>query len=193
MKCIFLNMSSHQKVYKAQGIILKRKNYRESDRLITIFTKEYGKVRTIAKGIRKISSKRAGHLEIFTNARFTLYEGKGLDYITEASAIHQYEPFRTNLNKASFAYYVCELADYLLPEKQEHPEIYERICESLSALCNAEDETERHGEVYKFALDLLWHLGFLPRSQSVSASSIHEYIESITERRLKTLKLLELS
>src|SRR5690348_12620325 len=118
-----------KRVYKAEGIILKRKNYRESDRLITIFTKEFGKVKTIAKGIRKISSKRAGHLEIFTHAQFTLYEGRGLDYITEATAIHQYEGFRNDLGKASFAYYLCELADYLLPEGQEQDEIYARMCE----------------------------------------------------------------
>ncbi len=185
-------MNLHKRVYKAEGIILKRKNLNESDRLITIFTKDLGKIKTLAKGVRKISSKRAGHLEIFTNARFTLYQGRTFDYITEASATDQYEGFRNDLNKASFAYYICELADYLLPERQEHAEIYDRICESFTILSESGKEEDRHVEVYKFAMDLLWHLGFLPRTQSIAASSIHQYIESITERRLKTIKLLEM-
>lgn len=186
-------MNFHKRVYKAEGIVLKRKNYRESDRMITILTKEFGKIRTIAKGVRKISSRRAGHLEIFTQAKFGLYEGRGFDYITEATAIDQYEAFRYDLGKASFAYYLCELADFLIPERQEQTEIYDRLCESLSILCKTTSEEERHVEVYKFGLDILWHLGFLPRTQSIAASSIHEYIENITERRLKTLKLLEIS
>jgi DNA repair protein RecO (recombination protein O) len=180
-----------KKVYKAQGVILKRKNYRESDRIITVLTREFGKIKTIAKGVRKISSRRSGHLEIFTNAKFILYEGRAFDYITQVSAINHYEPFRNDLRKASCAYYVCELADYLLPDGQEHPEMYERLCQSFSILAETETEEDRHIELYKFALDMLWELGFLPRTKRVAASSMHEYIEYITERRLKTLKLLK--
>lgn len=184
-------MDKHRKVYKTDGIILKRKNYGESDRILTVLTKDIGKIKIIAKGVRKISSKRAGHLEIFTNSRFTLFEGRTFDYVTEASAIDQYESFRNNLSKASFAYYLCELVDYLLPERQEQPEIYDRMNESFFILCRTESEADRHVEVYKFALDMLWNLGFLPKTQHIAASSIHDYIENITERRLKTLKLLE--
>jgi len=61
--------------YKAEGIILKRINFSEADKILTIFTKRHGKVRAIAKGVRRLTSRKAGSVELFNQAGLFLLEG----------------------------------------------------------------------------------------------------------------------
>jgi DNA repair protein RecO (recombination protein O) len=75
------------RVYVAEGIVLKRRNVGEADRILTVFTKKYGKIRVIAKGVRRITSRRAGHIEVFTRVILTLHSYKNMDIVTEAQAI----------------------------------------------------------------------------------------------------------
>lgn len=181
-----------KKLYTAEGVILKRRNYQESDRIVTVFTREYGKIMAIAKGVRKISSRRSGHLEIFTQARFILYQGKTWDHVAEVSSLSQFELFRRDLTRASFAYYACELLDYLLPDRQSHECVYDRFIQLLQILSTPASAIDLQKEIYEFALHILRLLGFLPESHHVHRSSIHRFVESITERKLKTLKLISL-
>ncbi|MDO8572101.1 MAG: recombination protein O N-terminal domain-containing protein, partial [bacterium] len=67
--------------FKATGYIIGKKYFREADRLYTIYTAEYGKIEAMAQGVRKLSSKLAGHLELFHKASFTIAKGKQIDRI----------------------------------------------------------------------------------------------------------------
>ena len=67
--------------YKTRGIIIKRSNYSEADRILTIYTEKLGKIRVNAKGIRKIKSKLAGSLEPFCLTDFVIAEGRNLDIV----------------------------------------------------------------------------------------------------------------
>lgn len=173
------------RVYKAEGIILKRKNVGEADRILTIFTKEYGKVRAIAKGVRKMTSRRAPHLEIFMRVGVILHAGKSLESISEVTPIEIYEDIRSDLARISMAYYLCELVDSLLPERQEHRDVFMLLTEALEAT----RVTEVHG-IYKisktFTLELLWVLGFLPHGKELTGTKLQDFIETITERRIKS-------
>lgn len=173
------------RVYKTEGIILKRKNIGEADRMLTVFTREYGKIRVIAKGIRKISSRRAPHLEPFTRVAMVVYRGKTLDSVSEVQPLAIYEDIRHDLERVSIAYYLCELVESLLAEKQEHAEVFLMFSQALSELGES-----RAGEMYRmskaFTLALLWELGFLPRTQSLNGEALQDFIETITERKLKS-------
>lgn len=170
-------------VYKAEGIILRRKNVGEADRILTIFTKEYGKLRVIAKGIRKVTSRRGPHLEIFTRGVFVIHSGKTIDSVSEVQPRETYQTLRSDLKRVSLGYYCCELIDSLLPEKQEQNDVYSLLLRMFHELDNS------HG-IYKhvkvFTLELLWSLGFLPREKALSGSKLQSFIENITERKLKT-------
>ena len=173
------------RVYKADGIILKRKNVGEADRILTSFTKEYGKLRAIAKGIRKVSSRRAPHLEVFTHVTMVIHSSKTLDSVSEVSPIETFSYLRSDLVRVSLGYYLCELIDSLLPERQKHEDIYKLLQESLASL----NDKHFHTIYYlskQFTLELLWRLGFLPREKDLSGAKLQAFIESITERRLKT-------
>lgn len=177
------------KLYKAEAIILSRRNIGEADRIITAFTKEYGKMRLIAKGIRKVKSRRAPHLEIFTQCALLIHQGKTLDSISEVNPINVFENIRSDLTRVSLAYLYSELVSMLLPEHQEHRDIYELFVDGLTQL-NSSSETGKHRESREFTLELLWRLGFLPRSKRLTGTKLQAFVESIGERRLRTPKMV---
>lgn len=180
---------SQGKLYKAEAIILSRRNIGEADRIITVFTKEFGKIRLIAKGIRKIKSRRAPHLEIFTRCALLIHRGTTLDSITEVNPINVFENIRSDLSRISLAYLYSELVSMLLAERQEHRDIYELFVDALVQL-NAAEETSHHRESREFTLELLWRLGFLPRSKRLTGTKLQAFVESISERRLRTPKMV---
>lgn len=178
-------------VYKAEGVILKRKNTGETDRIVTIFTRQYGKIRTIAKGIRKISSRRAPYLEIFSRVSLVIRSGKTLDAINEVDSIEDFPGIRKDLKKISLGYLICELTEALLPERQEYHEVYTLLVKTLSAL-NAQN-SKKLGRIGRtFTLELLWELGFLPRGEILTGSSLQNFIENLTEKNLRSPKLIRL-
>lgn len=176
------------RVYKTEGIILKRKNIGEADRILTIFTKEHGKLRVIAKGIRKVTSRRAPHLEVFTRVAAIIHIGKTMESISEVEPLETFQNLRRDLKRVSLAYYLCELIDSLLAERQKHEDIFVMLCEALKKLNNSHNSHFNNIYYYskQFTLELLWRLGFLPRDRTLNGPKLQNFIESITERRLKT-------
>ncbi|MBU1326636.1 DNA repair protein RecO [Patescibacteria group bacterium] len=177
------------RIYKALAIVLKRKNYREKDRIITGFTKEYGKIRLIARGVRRINSRRAPFLEIFSQVAIVAHRGKVFDSISEAQGISDFGLLRQDLKKVGIAYLLCELVDALLAEKQEHRDVYGLLLRALNSL-NTKGTSRLHQTGRKFALELLWDLGFLPRGHVLRGSILQDFIENITEKRLCSPKLI---
>ena len=180
---------SNGKLYKAEGIILSRRNIGEADRILTVFTKEYGKIRLIAKGIRRVSSRRAPHLEIFTRVSLMIHRGGPMDSVTEATPIDVYENVRLDLERVSMAYFYCELISVLLAEHQEHVDVYLLLVTTLSNL-NATSGPLNPMVFREFTLELLWTLGFLPRNQRLQGAKLQSFVEGIAERRLRTPKLV---
>jgi len=64
------------KSYKAEGIVIKRKNFGEADRILTVFTKKYGKIKVLAKGVRRITSRRGPNVELFNQVELVLHQGR---------------------------------------------------------------------------------------------------------------------
>lgn len=179
---------SNGRLYKAEGVILSRRNVGEADRILTVFTKEYGKVRLIAKGIRRVNSRRAPHLEIFTRCALMIHRGTLLDSVTEVTPIDVFERVRTDLDRVSIAYLYCELVSVLLAEHQEHADIYTSLVTALTDL-NKDGPIDRL-QSREFTLDLLWTLGFLPRTKRLSGAKLQSFVESIAERRLRVPKMV---
>ena len=172
------------RVFKARGIILKRKNTGEADRIVTLFTKEHGKLRVIAKGVRKVTSKRAPHLEVFTHVECVVHSGKTLDAVSEVVSLASYPLIRADLSRISVAYYLCELVDSLLPEQQEQDDVYDLLAHSLAQL--EHPDTNIYGVSRTVTLELLWSLGFLPPQKEMPGKELQAFVESITERKLKS-------
>jgi DNA repair protein RecO (recombination protein O) len=178
--------------YQERGIVIKRKNIGEIDKLITLYTKNHGKIIAIAKGIRKIHSRRASHLELFNSVEIILFKGKTFDTIVEATAIDTSEKIRTSINKIAYLYRVSEILDKLSAEFEQSLTIYCLFEELLRNIKNSaalrESELDYFSE--KFVNNLLRELGFIELNKELKGEVLYNYVEEIIERQLKSRKLL---
>lgn len=169
--------------YKAEGIIIRRREIGEADRLLTIFTRRYGKVKVIAKGVRRIKSRRGGHVELFNLVTVSLYRGARFDTLTEAEVCDTFPRIRENLDLIGLAYYVCELIDGLCAEHQPNQRVYELLLATMRELDS--------GIIARFEQTLLSELGFLPRHVPATRINATSFIEGILERKVKSKAFLE--
>lgn len=174
------------KSFKAEGIVIKRSNYSEADRIVTIFTKKNGKIKVKASGVRKIASRRSPHIELFNYCVFGLYQGKNMYSLTEVESKECFPLLKKDLRRIGLAYHVCELVDGLCAENQEHPEVFMLLGKTLRSISKEENLEE---VIHEFELELLRLLGFY-KTTSSSRINTQELIEEILERRLKTKQIL---
>ncbi len=172
--------------FRTEGIVIKRSNYSEADRIVTIFTKKNGKIKVKAAGVRKIASRRSPHIELLNYCIFGLYQAAGvarMPILTEVESKESFPLLKKDLKRIGYAYHVCELVDGLCAENQEHPEVFMLLGRTLRKLSKEDNFSEI---VHEFELELLRLLGF----SSTARTDTQEFIEEILERRLKTKQIL---
>ena len=173
------------KTYKTVGLILNQKNFFEADRLLTVFTKDFGRLRLLAKSVRKLTSRKRGHLELFSQVKIVCAKGKNLDLITEAETVNNFPVLRRNLNRVRIAYLLCELVNDLTAENQEHDDVYQLLLNNLLLL---DSSSAPQNLIFNFEKSLLQLLGFgLPHT--LTQSFLEAHISSITEKPLNSKKI----
>lgn len=173
-----------------EGVVIKRINFGEADRIIILLSRQDGKIRLLAKGVRKLTSRRAPHLEIFSHVVVSTYESSFLPYITEASAVCDLRNIRKDLRKIAIAYHLCEIVERILPEKEKNKEIFDLFLETLLILEKESSKVAIRQAVRLFVHNLLVRLGYLSLNKKITYSQLLFEIEAIIERPLKTLRLL---
>ncbi len=170
--------------YSSEGIILNRRSFGEADRIINIFTRKYGKLSFIAKGVRRPSSKKRGHLEVFNNISFQASSGKGMDILTEAQVIDNFSEIRSDLTKVAVAYYLLEVVNRTTRDGEPHEEVYELLLKYLHKLGTSNHLKKLRTEFASFLLTLL---GYWPRGKNLDNPDLK--VQEIIERRLGTLRV----
>ncbi len=107
------------RVYKTQAIVLRQRKLGEADKILTLYTPNYGKLDAVAKGVRRPTSKLAGHVEPLTYSSFLLAQGRELDIVTQAETIEAFTALREDLERTGYALYAAELVDRFTPDRQE--------------------------------------------------------------------------
>ena len=146
--------------FRVEAVVLRHADWGEADRLLTLYTRERGKVRAIAKGARKIRSRKAGHLEPFTRVTLQLAKGRDLLIVTQADTLDPYLALGANLVKTGYASYALELLDrFTYEEETENQAIFRLLTDILTRIATEPDPwlALRYYEVR--LLDLL---GFRP-------------------------------
>jgi DNA repair protein RecO (recombination protein O) len=145
--------------FRIEAVVLRHSDWGEADRMLTLFTLEMGKVRALAKGVRKPRSRKAGHLEPFTRASLLLARGRDILLVTQAETLEAYNPLRDDLMLTTYAAYVIELLDRFTYEEGENRSLYRLLVDTLSRLSSglSPDLAARYYE-----MRLLDHLGFRP-------------------------------
>jgi DNA repair protein RecO (recombination protein O) len=127
-------MPSRFRSQRTEAVVLRHQNWGEADRILTLYSQELGKVRALAKGVRKMRSRKAGHLEPFTRASLLLAQGRDLLLITQAEASDLYLPLREDLMRIGYAAYVVELLDRFTFEEGENPGLFRLLVNTLKRL-----------------------------------------------------------
>ncbi|MDX9850001.1 MAG: DNA repair protein RecO [Anaerolineaceae bacterium] len=131
-------MPTRERSRRVDALILRHQRWGEADRLLTIFTREYGKLRIVAKGARKTTSRKGGHLEPFMRTALQLAQGRDLWIVTQAEMINAFLPMRDDLQRMGFASYVIELLDKFTYEDGSNPQLYKLAVETLERLCTTD-------------------------------------------------------
>lgn len=153
-------MPGQERSIRVDGVIIRHSEFAETDRLLTIFTREAGKVRAIAKGVRKARSRKAGHIEPFTRANIQLARGRDLFILTQVESIDGYPALREDLVLLGYASYVIELIDRSTTDVEENRSLYNLLIQTLSRLNRGDNPNLA---TRYFEIRLLDYIGFRPQ------------------------------
>jgi DNA repair protein RecO (recombination protein O) len=147
--------------FRVDAVVLRHSDYGEADRLLTLFTRQQGKTRAIAKGARKIASRKAGHIEPFTYVKLQLAQGRDMFIVTQADTVDAYLSLREDLILTSHASYVLELLDrFSYEDGTENSALFRLLTDTLSRLASNSDVWL---VIRYYEMRLLDHLGFRPQ------------------------------
>lgn len=171
-----------------EGIVIKRSNLGETDRIITLYTLHTGKLSLVAKGIRRSTSRRAGSFELFNHIRASVIDTRGeLGLVTEVEVLNSFSGWRIHLGRVYLAYQLCEIVDKLTPDHEPHPELFTLLSGYLSQISNLGDNWEAQFKVW--LVEILKTLGYWPDNQAM-LGNIYEFIEDLSSRPIHSPKLL---
>jgi len=153
---------------KTEGVILRRFNLNEADQILTVLTKDEGKISFLAKGIRRIKSRFCGKAELFYEVKIDGAQGKSLYYLNEISVINPRSLFDSELRTKSILFYVAEITQKLIQDNQQIDGAYELLLDTLNHLNGEKDEIVFHSYLIK----LLTKLGFMAPWNHCSRSNV---------------------
>ena len=132
-------------LYRDEGVVLRTYKLAESDRIVVIMTAEHGKVRAVAKGVRKTKSKFGARLEPMSHVRLLLYRGRELDIVSQADSIEPLSPMLSTLDRASQGMAAIEAVDQLALERESNPRLYRMAVGVLRTIAQHPSPAERPG------------------------------------------------
>ena len=160
---------------RTEGVILKRKNFGEADRIVTIYTRDQGKVVALAKGVRRPRSKKAGHLELGSWCKVFIARGKSLDLLAEVELKRAFGIADFKTSKANKIYHLLELVDALTADHQKNLEAYILLVQFLKH-CQGDEEFGLMSSVFK--VKLMSTCGFFSSHQT-AIKSTQKFLESL--------------
>ncbi len=143
-----------------EGIILSRRDFRENDQMVTLYSVEKGKMEVLARGVKKIVSKNSAHLEPCFLVEAEILSGKDISHLIKVQSINIYKNIRQDLNKLLIAGYTIDLANKFLQTGEKDERIFHFLREWLEFLDQSGEMSS--ALVYAFILKLLFLLGFRP-------------------------------
>jgi DNA repair protein RecO (recombination protein O) len=122
-------------LFRDQGVVLRTIRIGEADRIVTLMTEQNGKVRAVAKGVRRTGSKFGSRLEPFSHVALLGWQGRGdLDIVNQAEVIDTFRPVREDLDRMASAMSMLEVVDQVGQERHANPRLYSMLVGALSAL-----------------------------------------------------------
>lgn len=175
--------------YKVNGVILKRRAYKEADRVLTVFTREQGKMTVVAKGVRRIPSRRAPSLELFTEVELFLHPSHAWDVVSDVRARTRFFRGKVDLMYVTMLYYMCEIVDTLIPERQQEADVYDYFVGQLARVETTVPEALGILQ-HEFSVAILRQLGYLGVEQKLHVDALQPFISHIAQRHIRSHRFL---
>ena len=176
-------------IYKTEGIVIKRNNWGERDKLLFIYSQDFGKILIKAKSLQKKEAKLKESLEPFNHLHLMMAHGRSIDTIVGAVIINSFPSLKSHLPLVAAAYYLSEIIDKLIigPEKDER--IWQLILKAFYFLNQNNLEPLKIKELLaKFEWHLLSYLGYQP---SKIKKSYLDFIQDICSQRIESFNFLK--
>jgi DNA repair protein RecO (recombination protein O) len=148
-----------ERVFRTDAVILRRQELGEADRLLVLLTPEHGKIRAVAKGVRKPAGRKTGHVELFALVDMLIARGRELYVVTQAETREPFLPLREDLVRGSYANYLVELLDQSTAEQDTSRAEFDLLVHALGWLCTV---TDLRLVARYYELKLLGLAGFAP-------------------------------
>lgn len=146
-------------LFRTEGLVLRVRPFGEADKIVTMLTPDRGKIEAVAKGARRPRNRFLGGTQLFSHLNLMLFGGKGLAQMNQAEIVHSFHLLRDDLLKMAYAAYWCELADGLVPEAEQEPEVFDLLLQAFMLL----EVMEKPDLLSRgFELKLMAHLGYMP-------------------------------
>jgi DNA repair protein RecO (recombination protein O) len=152
--------------YRSQGVILGKEDRRDSDQLLTVYTKDFGKVEILAKAVKKITSKLRGGADLFYLSEIEFIQGKNRKTLTDAILIDKFTNIRKNLKKLQAVWRIAEVLDKLSSREEKEGKVWELLIEVFRKLDDKDLKLEPAVLYYYFLWNLLAFLGYKPELYS---------------------------
>lgn len=170
--------------FSTEGIVLAKKNYGEADRIITILSKDHGKITLLAKGVRRPKSRKRGSLEVFSRIRFSAVRSKTFPILTETEIVDSYNDIRKNLTKVAVAYALMETVGKTSRDEEGIPLVYQTLCDYLTRIRTTDNLKKLRLD---FVYDVLVVTGFWPIGQKMPDPD--KVLEDVIEGRMSTSRV----
>jgi DNA repair protein RecO (recombination protein O) len=160
--------------YQTEAIIIRKTKLGEADRILTLFTPHLGKIKAVAKGVRRPRSKMAGHLELLTHSLVSLARGRNLETVTGSQTINSFLLLKSDLWLTSCALYLAELVNQFTIDDTENYPLFQLLLATMQSLCQPgnRDLTLRY-----FEMQLLDKVGYRPRLHE--CVTCHQPLEAV--------------
>ncbi|MFV8826689.1 DNA repair protein RecO [Alkalihalobacterium sp. APHAB7] len=145
---------------KVEGIVIRTSDYGESNKIVTLFTREMGKIGVMARGAKKPKSRLAAVSQLFIYGTFLVQKSSGLGTLQQGEIIQSYREVRNDLLRASYASYIVELTDKLTNDRERNPFLFELLMQTLHYI---DEEVDPEILVRLYEVKMLFVAGIGPQ------------------------------
>ena len=170
--------------YKLEAVVLSKKRIGEADAVVKVYSREMGKLTLIAKGVRKLKSRKRGSLDNFSHVGLSVSRTYGIHIIDEATLIESFSNWKKDLKRVSIAYYISEVIDKLTGEGEKNEAVFYYLLNTL-VLLKAVKSLKSHKDF--FSKKILVLLGFWADTRELEDPD--KVLREVVERELFSIRV----
>lgn len=146
------------KLYKVEAVVLRSRDLGGGDKLLILFSREHGKMKVVAHGAAKLSSRKRGAVQLFSHTNFLIHRGRELDSVSQCEGVEMFSFIMGDLEKIGYASYLSELVDVLAPEGEPNEPLFFLLLETMRLMETADAEILARS----FEINAVGFLGYRP-------------------------------